>query len=232
MARARPRMEGMPLLEIMLVVVIIAIGATGMGYSLGSLTRANLKAGAGKLAAAVRYAYNRAITQGSTVRIVFDLPGKTFSIEEAQGRMMLARKDDERRFGEDGEDRGAAVDPWEAAKAALEEGVKPSLGESPFSPISGKASRYTNVALGRGIHLVKLYVPHEEDPKDEGKGAIHFFPGGYTEHAVLHLSDGHEGFYSVEIHPLTGRCRVRPEAYEPEAFLDDPDERDFSEVDE
>src|SRR5690349_22600741 len=89
--------SGMTLIEVIVVVVIVALAASGLSFSLGALTRTNLKAGAVKLAAAARFAHYRAVIQGSTVRIAFDLPGNTFSIEEARTKVALARIDDERR---------------------------------------------------------------------------------------------------------------------------------------
>jgi len=80
------------------------------------------------------------------------------------------------------------------------------------------------------VHVVRLIVPHEPEPKESGKGAVHFFPSGYTEHAVIHLSDGADGIYSVEVSPLTGRCTIRAEAYEPEAMLDNPEDPGVSEL--
>lgn len=227
----------MTLIEVIVVVVIIALSASGLSFSFGALTKTNLKGGAGKLAAAIRYSYNRSIIQGKTIRIVFELPGTSFSIEEAHGGVALARADDERRSGaldEGGEDIVAA-DPWAAARSRIDQALKPNLGASPFGPIAtsdGKVlERYQNVSLGRRVQLVKLIVPHEPAPLEQGKGAVHFFPGGMTEHAVLQLSDGGTTIYSVEVHPLTGRCKIYPKAYEPEALLDDPDEEDVSEVD-
>ena len=218
----------MTLIELIVVVVIVAFAASGLSFSLGALTKSHLKSGASKLAAAARFAYNRAIVHGTTVRISFDLPGNTFSIEEAHGRVTLARADDERR--KDSIEKGGAdvvgIDPWTAAKNRLQEPLHPSFGASPFRAIAGlggKANaRYQKVSLGRRVQLVKLIVPHEPAPLEQGKGAVHFFPAGMTEHAVLQLSDGADAIYTVEVRPLTGRCRIYPEAYEPKQFLDDP----------
>lgn len=227
--------EGMTLIEVVVVVVIVALAFSGLSFSLGALTRTNLKAGAMRLAAAARFAHYRAVIEGTTVRIAFDLPGNTFSIEEAHGPIALARADDERRqqSAEDGNEV-VAVDPWSAAKSRVDQALKPNLGTSPFGPLEsssgGSSSRYTNVALGRRVQIVKLIVPHEPTPREEGKGAVHFFPGGMTEHAVIQLSDGGEGRYSVEIHPLTGRAKIHPEAYEPEELLGDPNKPEASEV--
>ncbi len=224
------------MIEILVVAVIIGIGASGLSFSLGALTKANLRGGAGRFAAAARYAYNRAIIKGTTVRLVFDVPGATFSIEEGSGRVTLARVDDERRKegAEDGEEIVAA-DPWAAAQSRIDQALKPNLGASPFAPLSsgdGKTmERYTNIVLGRRVQIVRLIVPHHPAPLEQGKGAIHFFPGGMTEHAVVHFSDGGDSVYSVELHPLTGRSKIRAEAYEPRDFLGDPEHPDTSEVD-
>lgn len=227
----------MTLLEVVIVVVIMAIGASGLSFSLGALARTNLKAGAAKLASAARYSYNRAIVQGTTVRIAFDLPSNAFSIQEAHGRVVLARGDGFRRVHgvEEDERQSGGVDPWAAAQNRIDEALQPSLGASPFGPLQGKSGdmkRFTNVNLGRRVQIVRLIVPHEPEPREDGRGAIYFFPGGYGEHAVIHVSDGGDGEYSVEVHPLTGRCTIHPEAYEPRELLDDPENPDFTEVEE
>lgn len=226
----------MTLIELVVVVVIIALAASGLSFSLGALNKTNLKSGASRLAAAARFAYNRSIIRGTTVRIAFDVPGTSFNIEEANSRVTLVRAKDERRKNsadKTGQDI-AAVDPWESAKATISEVLKPTYGASPFKGLTnddGKAlTRYTNVALGRRVQIVKLIVPHEPEPLEQGKGAIHFFPSGMTEHAVVQLSDGQDSIYSVELHPLTGRCQIYPEAYEPKKLLGDPEHPHESEV--
>jgi general secretion pathway protein H len=230
--------EGMTLIEVIVVIVIVALAASGLSFSLGALTRTNLKSGANKLAAAARFAHYRAIIYGRTVRISFDIPGNTFSVEEANGKVTLARVDDERRKDSTDEEGNetVAVDPWAAARNRVDQALRPTFGASPFGPLqsaSGTAmTRYQNVSLGRRVQVVKLIVPHQPEPLEQGKGAVHFFPGGITEHSVIQLSDGGDTVFSVEIHPLTGRARIYPEAYEPKQLLGDPDHPDVTEVEE
>lgn len=228
----------MTLIELIVVVVIIALAGSGLSFSLGALNKTNLKSGAARFAAAARFAYNRAIIRGTTVRIAFDIPGTTFSIEEANAHVTLARAKDERRkdaLDKTGQDI-VGVDPWESARARISEVMKPSYGASPFHGLQnddGKAvTRYTSVPLGRRVQVVKLIVPHEPEPLEQGKGAVHFFPSGLTEHAVIQLSDGADAIYSVEIHPLTGRCQIYPQAFEPKKLLGDPEHPNVSEVEQ
>ncbi len=220
----------MTLIEVMIVLVIAAIAATGVTYSLGALTRANLRSGCVTLSAAARFAYGRAISQNTTVRLLFDFETDQMSFEEAHGRVVLTRLDDDtRRRLEDGED-GAVVDPWAAARARLENTLRPSFGASPFAPVPGR--RYEARSLASGVRILRLIVPHEPEPREEGEGAIYFFPGGQTEHAVVWLGDDSDRVYSIEIHPLTGRGRVYDYAYEPEHLLDDGRGNARSEVEE
>jgi type II secretion system protein H len=238
MRRPRRASEGMTLIEIMVVTAIMALGMTGMAFSLGALAKTNLKAGATRFASAARFAYNRAVVQGSTVRLSFDMPAGKFSIEEAHGKVTLARADDVRQENveEEGGQAVAAVDPWAAAKQRIDQALKPTLGSSPFGPLTNDEGetikRYQDIALPRHVQLVKLSVPHEPEPRTQGKGAVHFFPGGYSEHAVLLFSDGADAFMSVELHPLTGHCTIHEGEFEPREFLDDPGNRDATEIEE
>src|ERR1700753_3730084 len=92
MSRSQRRQAGVTLIEMIIVVVILALAASGISLRLGALSRASLKAGAGKLAAALRYAYERAITHGTTARVRLKLTGNTFSIEEARNGVLLTGK--------------------------------------------------------------------------------------------------------------------------------------------
>ena len=147
------------------------------------------------------------------------------------GSITLARTTDSRRLdverdAEDGVD-SAAVDPWEAARARLEDTLRPSFGSSPFASLEGR--RYAPAPLSDGVRITRLWTPHEAEPRTEGIGHVYFFPNGQTENAVLWVSDGHDRVFSIEIHPLTGRTRVRDFAWEPEELVLEGDE-DTSEV--
>lgn len=225
--RRKRSLEGMTLLEIIMVTVILALAVSGISFSVGALTRTNLKGGAGKLGAAMRYAYNRAITHGKIVRVHFSIPGSTFSVEEAHSGVLMTRaKDKKEKKNLDANGQSVdSVDPWEAASQRINHPDKPSVGASPFSALTTEdgepLKRYQNVSLGRGVQIIKLLVPHEPEPVTKGEGSVHFFPGGHTERAVIQLGDGRDGVYSVEVHPLTGHVRIHSEAYEPKELLDE-----------
>jgi len=225
----------MTLIEIMIVVVLLAIVASGITYSFNALNRTYLRSACMHITAGARYAYNRAIARNTTVRLVFDLDNGTMAFEESEIPVTLARIGDERREytrdqagGEDAPDVDqSGIDPWAAARARLADTLHPTFGASPFQPLHG--AHYQAHPLGGGISITRLYTPHEEDYRDEGTGHIYFFPHGQTENAVVWVADNNDHTYSVELHPLTGRTRVRAFAYEPEELILEGDE-DSSEV--
>lgn len=220
----------MTLIEIMIVVVIMALASAGISMSLGAISRANLKGGAGRLGGAMRFAYNRAVSQGMTVRVHFKLGSNTFSIEEAHGGVLLAsRNDRENRLalGDNGKVVDA-IDPWVAAESRIKHPDKPSVGVSPFGPLTNPSGdpikRYNNIPLGRGVQFTKLIVAHEPEPRTTGEGSVHFFAGGQSEHAFVELGDGRDGVFTVEVSALTGRVKVYPEVHESSETLHTDDD--------
>lgn len=227
----------MTLIEMMIVIALIGLAASGVSYGFNALTRANLRSACSRVAGAVRFGYDRAVIQGKTVRLTFEIPGNTLALEETERDVTLAASEDPRR-GEEGEGAGAAaVDPWASAQQRMQEAFEPSFGASPFGPLTNTRGqvleKYKKIELDDDVKIVRLIAPHEPDPKESGQGALYFFPGGRTEHAVVQLSDGSDDVYSIEIHPLTGRPKVHNEAYRPETLLDDPaNERATGEIEE
>jgi len=210
------------LIEVILVVAIIAVIVTGATFGLGAVTRTRLRSASFRVMSAARYAYNRAITQGTTTRLHFDFEKNTMAVEESQTPVTLATGDDL-----DGE-TGDAVDPWDLARRRLEKPLDKPVPRSPFRPITNsdgkEIKRYTAQPVGDGISVHGLITPHEIDTRTEGEGSVYFFPGGVTEQAVIQLSDSSDTVYSIEIHPLTGNARIHNFAFEPLDEIDDEGE--------
>lgn len=218
----------------MIVLVIVALGASAASLGLGSVTRTNLKSACVRLMSLTRYAYHRALTNGSTVRVSLNLDQGTFGVSEAFGRVTLVRSDaplrtEAARDDDNGRDPGAGLDPWELAKRRIERPDDLSLPPSPFSKLTtpeGKVmERFKTQPIGNKIRIVRVIVAHEAAPKTEGTTDLFFFPSGLTQHAVIQLSDPSGTIFSVEVHPLTGKGSIHDAPYEPEVLMDDPNAR-------
>ena len=106
-----------------------------------------------------------------------------------------------------------------AASADIE---TPRYTRPRFGPVPGK--RGAVAKLHKGVSIVSVYTSHREHPAEEGKAYLYFFPGGFTELAVIQLQEPSGHINSVEVHPLTGRCYIHNVPYEPPTRVEDRNE--------
>jgi len=218
MTHPRTRRLGTTLVEIMIVIAIIALAATGVVYSVGALTRTKLRAASMRVMAAARFARHRALTQGRTVRVVLDLDTESMGLEESNSRVTLSRSSDD---SEDGEE---AVDAWATAEALLAHPDEPALGASAFSAIvdeDGDPLPRFEVAPVEGVKLVRFVADHEPEPREHGRVAFYFFPNGTGGRVYIELEDPRGNRLTVEIEPISGRGRVHGHEFD----LEDIEER-------
>ena len=52
-------------------------------------------------------------------------------------------------------------------------------------------------------------MAHNGDPVEEGRVYLYFFPNGWVESSVIHLSDDDEkSIFALKVQPLTGKVKV------------------------
>lgn len=218
---SRRRQEGITLLEILVVMVILVLISGGASMAFGALLRTNLRSGCMRLMSAYRFAYGRAASHGTTVRVLLDSDRDLMSVEEAEGTVALMRREKSKN-DDKSSDAEAAIDPWQAAKDRLKDPVHPVIGASPFHVVESRDGKPLKQAqprpLSTDIQIIRMFLPHEPDVREHGKGAVHFFPNGMTEHALIQLAHRRtpDTIYTVELHPLTAKSKVHTKAVEPQ----------------
>jgi len=203
----------------MIALVIVALITVVTVKGLRSFAKSDLRATASRMAGSIRYLFDRASTTGRVHRLVLDFDNGKYWAEVSDDQFILGS-------GKETEDSRKR----EVEKIAKEDEIKrqeaekeASFGASqiptrympkPFMPKRAKfdAFRETSVkpvTLKSGVVLADIYTPRLLTPLATGKGYVYFFPMGMTEAAVIHLSDGKEAFYSLIVHPLTGRVSIK-----------------------
>jgi general secretion pathway protein H len=203
----------------MIVMAIVALITVVSVTGLRSLVKSDLRSTATRMAGSIRYLFDRASTTGRVHRLVLDFDNGKYWAEVSDDQFILGP-------GKESEESRKK----EAEKIAKEEEIKREAAEKeksfgasqiptrympkPFIPKRAKfdAFRETTVkpiTLKSGVVMADIYTPRLLKPLTEGKGYVYFFPMGMTEAAVIHLSDGKETFYSLIVHPLTGRVTVK-----------------------
>jgi general secretion pathway protein H len=212
--------RGFTLIEVMIAMALVAMMVAGSVVGLRSLAKSDLRATATHMAGAIRYLFDRASTTGRVHRLVVDFDTGKYWGEMSEDQFILAG-------GKETEEKRKK----EAEKIAKEEEAKRIAAEQesffggsqipsrylpkPFQPKRAKFNAFHEmtmkpVTLKSGALLADIYTPRLIKPISTGKGYLYFFPMGMTEAAVIHLSDKKgETFYSLIVHPLTGRVSVK-----------------------
>jgi len=203
----------------MIALVIVALITVVTVKGLHSFAKTDLRATATRMAGSIRYLFDRASTTGRVHRLVLDFDNGKYWAEVSDDQFIMGA-------GKETEESRKK----EAEKIAKEEEVKREAAEKeaffggsqipsrympkPFIPKRAKFEGFRETAvkaftLKSGVVLSDIYTPRLVKPLTEGKGYVYFFPMGMTEAAVIHLSDGKDTFYTLVVHPLTGRVSVK-----------------------
>nr|MBK7065684.1 type II secretion system protein [Deltaproteobacteria bacterium] len=219
---ARSRSRGFTLLEMMIVVLLAGLMASSAVVGFGATRRGRLRAGAARVAAAMRFAYVHSLTTGRATRLVFSMRGNRVWIEDTEDAHVLDPNDPLRAGG-------ATVDAEQIEAIARREAeaqinLRPRAPRAEFARPQGNRYRVREL---EGIEFTRLYSSHESEPRETGDGHIYFFTGGSAEPAVVHLHGGNDETFSVMLHGASGRPEIFDHAIElPSIDESSTDERD------
>lgn len=224
--------RGFSLVEIMVVVAIVGLLLGASVYGFRSIAKSDLRSSSAKLAGAIRYCFDRSVTTGSYFRLVLDIDGNKYWAERSDDRTYLTVGK------ENSPGKGEALDVQALEKQRDEDDAKlqemaTSVGgqmvqlDPPPKPKRAKFQTFKDTTLPQvkltRAKMFDVYTPRQREPYIKGRAYLYFFPDGHTERAIVRLRDG-DDFYSLVIHPLTGRVEVLS------GKVDIP--RDFGERDE
>lgn len=221
--------RGITLMEMLIVIGIIAVmmGAGIMGFR--AVLSAERRAVAGRLAAAIRYSYDRAVSTGAFYRLHFDLEEQSYKLESAKDRVLLTREKE--RAGRDGvgldQDKEAArKEADEAQRYGTNQGLPPELLPPP-SPRRARFEEFKDTTLPeiklKRVRILDIYTARQPEPYTKGHAYLHFFPDGHTERAVIHVGSDErdeDTQFSLLVHGLTGRVEVQAGHVRPPADFD------------
>jgi general secretion pathway protein H len=216
------KQRGFTLIELLVGVAIMALIMGGSIYGVRSLARSDLRGTSSKLAGAIRYCFDRAVTTGSYFRIVLDLDGNKYWAERSDNRMYLAHGKEEspgkgKAFDQEAEDKKKDEQEQKEKEQLSSHNQLGASLEPPPRPRRAKFQTFKDATLPtvtmKATKLFDIYTPRQREPYTSGKAYLYFFPDGHTERAVIRLNDGDE-FYSLVVHPLTGRVEVKPGKYD------------------
>jgi type II secretory pathway pseudopilin PulG len=226
----------MTLIEILIVLALLGLLILLLPGQIRRARKSDLRADAARVAAAMRSGYDRAAATAAYHRLVIDLEQDTFQLERCDAPVKMVRSIDEEHAAEAQAIATQAATPPEPPPADLtgtqaQQGNTPGMqfvdtvGASaaplPCTPVKGELGEAQPLAKSAGVTFKTVYVSHLEQPAENGKVTINFFPLGRSERAVVELVDRDEHVYSIVLHSLTGAAKVSAGEYKrPEQIVD------------
>lgn len=196
--------SGLTLIEIMvamaIVGVIFAVSATGLRSAFG----VNLKASAGKLASTLRYLSNKAVTEHLYIKVIYDIDGQTYTVEECTEPVLVSVEDEESEAAAEEKEQPGEPEATDEGESGEEGDKKQADACAP-----SESSLLKPVKLPTGVSFKDVTVSYLKLKKEKGKATTYFFPDGYATPTLVNFKDDDdEDHYSVEVEALSGKVRV------------------------
>ncbi len=220
--------RGLTLVEVTIALGILAVLMAAVVLTLNQVFGANAKKATSEIAATIRALYQEAALSGRTCRMTFELPESdeepiVYRTECAEGAVTTSRNRDEAirdaNQARVDEARGATRRPADDRDWRLAN--DPSL-QSMFAQERARADGHSFSAFqpeGTGrIDLppdvqIEVWTRGQREPVTSGVAWLYFYPQGYTERAMIFVSQG-DNVWTISVSPLTGKTEVLPERKE------------------
>lgn len=216
----RPRSvrdRAVTLVEVLIAVALIAILSGAVLFGSGALGSSRERAAATLVVSAVRLGLARANTTGRPTRLVFDMDANKLTLEETASLVLAREKNQEVDADEaesDEEKPTDAVTELENEAEAEAKGILegPRAPRPEFTAVQQFKAEGDDAedgrALGSGVSFRSVHTEHDSDERTHGKAYLYFWPGGDTEHAVIHIGRAEDEGLSVLVSALTGRAKI------------------------
>lgn len=201
--------------------IVIGILVLMIGVSISGLNRMSshqLRTQTNRLAAALRYTYNRSTTYGLYMRMVIDMDSNSYWVEASDRPVFLSttkrtdpedEKDKQKQKQEDnGEDDGKDA-YGHARKSRRQKYVSDGVIEK--------------ISMSRGIGIAGVMTINQEEIFESGRAYIHFFPNGFVEPSMIYTTDGDDEYFTLTVSPMTGKVARKHGRVDPSREFGEPD---------
>jgi type II secretory pathway pseudopilin PulG len=174
----------------MIVIALIGLISIFAIPTVSSYFRISLNTVARQIATVIKDAYNSTVVSGNVNRLVYDLEGHKYWVEQGPPTTMLDTAETKEK-----EERRKRFGGEEAEKRPSGFGLN-------------KIVTRKKISLPTGVMFEDVVTQQSKDPLINGTAYTHFFPHGIVERTIIHLKDSADHHFSLVISPITGRTEL------------------------
>ena len=205
----RIRSSGFTLIEVLIVLGIIAGLMASAVSMIGVTAGSQMRKEAGNLNRIIRYVYHQAALTNQYYRLTFNLDDQQYFVEYSDTPFYVVKEGDKLEEIRLDNEEGLDEDDLTAGTAA----ATGNFAESEDDLLEV-------YKLSSNIKIAGVQIAHQNEKATAGVEYLYFFPRGYTEFAVIHISDqDEESYMTLIVNPLTGVVDMEEEFIEYEDAL-------------
>lgn len=197
-------------MELMIVLVIIA-GSMSLILGVVPSSSRSMREVSKKLLSLSKYVYYQSVLNHKYYRIVLNLDDQSYKVESSDEPFYIVRLDDEQeQIREDNEDRDGSNDEDEEDDTPTIQNEPEALEAAAQGLFSETDNDYLEPQdVPEDIKIQSVYVEYAPEPITQGSVSLYYFPRGYTQFAIIYLSDQSEDdFKTLIVNPLTGQITI------------------------
>lgn len=213
--------HGMTVVELIVVMAIVASIMGAAVWGLASMGSNDVRGEAMRLSSVIKYAYSNAGINNTRYRLVIDVSTGEYWTEITDEPVVTQRElaeegdeafltDEARELGERRDEEDDLFDEDEADPFGMNRKVT-------FERVQdGVVEPRT---LREGVRFARVHTVHSDEPIEEGRAFVSFFPNGFQEQVMIVLADEGGATFTLITEPMTGRVRLYSDDMEvPEDF--------------
>lgn len=197
--------KGFTLIELMVAMAIVGLIFAAAASGLRSVFNMGMKSDAGHLAAIIRALSNKAVTDHTYLRLVYDIDGYRYSVEESEEPFLVMMEDASaatKNFLDKNKKSAQKKDAEETEPSEKEE-----KNEETFAVLD--SGPFKAATLSSGVYFKDIETSYSGIKIENGKAYTYFFPDGFATQTMIHLRDeDDEDHYSIEVSPVSGRVKT------------------------
>ncbi len=221
--------KGLTLIELMVAMAIVGLIFAAAASGLRSVFNMGLKSDAGHLGSVIRNLSNKAVTEHTYLRLVYDIDERRYSVEQSDEPFLVSTEVEEPGGKKQSlaehllkKPEAGEIDALTSEDSVGEVGSPKDIEDEAASKkdeefVTIEEGALKPARLSSGVFIKDIETSYSSTKLTNGKAYTYFFPDGFATRTMIHLRDeDDEDHYSIEVSPVSGKVKIESDYREME----------------